>query len=299
MTPFDPSRPPPQRLARLGVVLDAGHLDECLRMARLCDRAGIDAIWIADRGRLAGIVSLLDQAPAADPWTVARSIAPTLERSRIGVLLDTFVEGFDLAPEATGIEIALPAGLIGRAAAFRSGGSRVGAIVGGFGDLVTVLGGVDDVVLPAWRFPDLENAADEVRAEAVEHGRSAGSLGVAALLPVSIGRTEAEAAARADADPAFEAIGHPARTGIFGTLEDCQDRVIALAHAGITDLRCVLPTSLDVHDVIAQLTGITLGTTDVLVPGALRSPAPPPPDGWGGRPPAPIAPRLSGDSKRR
>ena len=47
MTPFDPSRPPLRRLSRLGVVLDAGQLDECLRMARLCDRAGIDAIWIA------------------------------------------------------------------------------------------------------------------------------------------------------------------------------------------------------------------------------------------------------------
>ena len=28
---------------------------------------------------------------------------------------------------------------------------------------------------------------------------------------------------------------------------------------------------------------MTIGTTDVLVPGALRSPAPPPPEGWGGR----------------
>ena len=35
--------------------------------------------------------------------------------------------------------------------------------------------------------------------------------------------------------------------------------MIALAHAGITDLRCIVPATLDVHDVIAQLTAITVG----------------------------------------
>ena len=57
---------------------------------------------------------------------------------------------------------------------------------------------VDDIVLPGWERPDLEAAADEVRAEAVDIGRDPVSLGVAALVPVSIGRTEAEASARAD-----------------------------------------------------------------------------------------------------
>lgn len=299
MTLFDPSRPPPHRLARLGVVLDAGHLDECLRMARLCDRAGIDAIWIAARNRLAGRGQPVVQVPTADPWTVALTIAPTLERATIGVLLDAYDEVPGSGGAGVGIEVALRPGLVGSADRLRMAGSRLGAIIDRFDDLEAILGTVDDIVLAAWYFPDLENAADEVRAEAEEHGRSAGSLGVAALVPVSIGRTVAEAAARADADPTFAAIGHPAQTGIFGTLEDCQDRVIALAHAGVTDLRCVLPESIDVHDVIAQLTGITLGTTDVLVPGALRSPAPPPPDGWGGRPPARIASRPSGDSRRR
>lgn len=301
--PFDPSRPPPQRLARLGVVLDGRDLDGCLRMARLCDRAGIDAIWIADRGRLGGLSvdPAGSQAPAIDTWAVATSIAPTLERAAIGVILgssDPIGEPDTAASGATPIEVARPAGSIERAGV-RVRGSRLGAMVETFDEVAGVLPAVDDVVLPAWRFGALENAADEVRAEAEEHGRPAGSLGVAILVPVSIGRTEAEAAARADADPTFQALGHPARTGIFGTLEGCQDRVIALAHAGVTDLRCILPASLDVLDVIAQLTGITLGTTDVLVPGALRSPAPPPPDGWGGRPPAPVAPRLSGDSRRR
>ena len=57
----------------------------------------------------------------------------------------------------------------------------------------------------------------------------------------------------------------------------------ALAHAGVTDLRCVLPNAPDVHDVIAQVTAMTVGTVEKLAPGAPRSPAPPPPEGWGGR----------------
>ncbi len=138
-----------------------------------------------------------------------------------------------------------------------------------------------------------------MRAESADAGRDPATLGVAALVPVSIGRTEAEASARADADPVFRAIGHPREVGIFGTLEECQDRVIALAHAGIADLRCILPGTPDVHDVIAQLTSMTIGTVEVLIPGSLRSAAPPPPDGWGGRPDVPPRPRVSGGSRRR
>jgi hypothetical protein len=70
---------------------------------------------------------------------------------------------------------------------------------------------------------------------------------------------------------------------VFGTLEQCHERVITLAHAGVTDLRCVLPNAPDVHDVIAQATAMTVGTVAKLAPGAPRSPAPPPPEGWGGR----------------
>ena len=70
---------------------------------------------------------------------------------------------------------------------------------------------------------------------------------------------------------------------MFGTLEHCHERVIALAHAGVTDLRCVLPNAPDVHDVIAQATAMTVGTVAKLVAGAPRSEPPPPPEGWGGR----------------
>ena len=85
------------------------------------------------------------------------------------------------------------------------------------------------------------------------------------------------------AEPAFAALGPPTLAGVFGTLEQCHERVIALAHAGVTDLRCVLPNAPDIHDVIAQATAMTVGTVAKLAPGAPRSPAPPPPEGWGGR----------------
>jgi hypothetical protein len=177
--------------------------------------------------------------------------------------------------------------------------ARLSVVVRSGAELGPLLEVADDIVLSAWHHQDLETAADEARAAAVDAGRDPASLGVAALVPVSVGRTDAEASARADMDPDFARFGHPAAIGIFGTLEECQDRVIALAHAGITDLRCVVPATPDVHDLIAQLTAMTIGTVDVLVPGSLRSPAPPPPEGWGGRPDRPLAPRVSGGSRRR
>src|SRR2546422_64123 len=50
MLEFRPTRPPPGRLVRLGVVLDTrnewGRLAE---IARMCDGAGIDALWVRDQ----------------------------------------------------------------------------------------------------------------------------------------------------------------------------------------------------------------------------------------------------------
>jgi alkanesulfonate monooxygenase SsuD/methylene tetrahydromethanopterin reductase-like flavin-dependent oxidoreductase (luciferase family) len=49
MTAFRPTRPPVGRLVRLGVVLDHRSSGERLReVAIMCDRAGIDAVWVAD-----------------------------------------------------------------------------------------------------------------------------------------------------------------------------------------------------------------------------------------------------------
>jgi hypothetical protein len=286
MRHFDPTHAPSGRLARLGVLIDPnGGLAPV--MARFCDRAGINIVWL---GRMPMDTPAADRDDPSES-DVAEMVA-TVTRARIGRLIEPGAvaghETLDEAWYADAADLGQPSRSI-----------RTSATADSLRDIPALLELVDDLVLPAWRFPDLETAADEARAEAVETGRDPESLGIAAVVPVSIGRTDAEASARADTDPVFRDIGHPRDIGIFGTLEECQDRVIALAHAGITDLRCILPGAPDIHDVIAQLTAITMGTTDVLVPGSLRSPAPPPPDGWGGRPDVPPQPRISGGSRRR
>ena len=136
--------------------------------------------------------------------------------------------------------------------------------------------GDDGTGLPLAAAIDLAGVLEEAR-------RGRGPRGLAALLPTSVGRTTAEARVRADADPLFSR-WHPAEAGVFGTLEQCQDTVIALVHAGVTDLRCVLPNAPDIQDVIAQLTAVAAGQPELLAPGAPRSKAPDPPLGWGGRP---------------
>jgi hypothetical protein len=99
----------------------------------------------------------------------------------------------------------------------------------------------------------------------------------ARTVPVSIGRTWAEAAARAELDPTFRGYGRPAEVGLFGRLEECQAQVVTLAHQGVTDLRCVLPDAPDVHDVVAQLTAVAIGSLATHRPDAPRSPDPPAP----------------------
>jgi alkanesulfonate monooxygenase SsuD/methylene tetrahydromethanopterin reductase-like flavin-dependent oxidoreductase (luciferase family) len=138
-------------------------------------------------------------------------------------------------------------------------------------------------VLPTAPLTATLAGAAAARQAALGAGRGPGTLGVAARLPVSVGRTSAEAQARWQAEPAFAALGDSGQAGLFGTLERCHDRVVALAHAGVSDLRCLLPNAIDIHDVIAQLTAMTIGSADKLVPGAPRTGVPEPPAGWGGR----------------
>lgn len=142
----------------------------------------------------------------------------------------------------------------------------------------------DDVLIPAAAVKDVTEAARQVQRACERGERDPGTLGMALEVPVSIGRTVAEVQARAESEPLFEVVGPPSEVGVFGTLEQCQERVIELAHAGITDLRCVLPNSPDIHDVIAQLTAMVIGTVDVLSPGTPKSKSPDPPPTWGGRP---------------
>jgi hypothetical protein len=117
----------------------------------------------------------------------------------------------------------------------------------------------------------------------VSAAASAASGGpVLAEVTVSVGRTDGEARARADADELFTLAGHPAQQGLFGTLEECQATAARLAHAGATELVCYLPLASDLPDVLAQLRSIAVGA-GVLRPGEPPSAAPPPPAGWGGR----------------
>jgi alkanesulfonate monooxygenase SsuD/methylene tetrahydromethanopterin reductase-like flavin-dependent oxidoreductase (luciferase family) len=305
MAAFQPTLAPPGRLVRLGVVLDArnpgGRLAE---VARMCDRAGIGAIWMDDSAPPAPPPHSPGHRPP-DPLAGLRDLAPQVARARLGAILG----GGDPLPALDG----LPAdrleltftGQDGRAAvaellaAFDTSGGRTAAprtpprptLAVEVGDperlgreqLAWLAGVADDVLVAA---ADVDRVAEQARVlrEAFAlAGRDPASLGVAVRLPVSIGRTVAEAAARWDAEPAFAALGPPTQAGVFGTLEQCHERVIALAHAGVTDLRCVLPNAPDIHDVIAQATAMTVGTVAQLAPGAPRSQPPPPPEGWGGR----------------
>jgi alkanesulfonate monooxygenase SsuD/methylene tetrahydromethanopterin reductase-like flavin-dependent oxidoreductase (luciferase family) len=99
----------------------------------------------------------------------------------------------------------------------------------------------------------------------------------ARTLGVSIGRTSAEANARATLDVTFERDG-----AIVGTLETGQRRVAALAAEGVVDLRCVLPDTPDVADLVGQLTAMVVGSPQTHRPDAPRSADPPAPP-WAGR----------------
>src|SRR6266498_3556426 len=311
-----PTVAPPGRLVRLGVVLDTRNpIERLLEVARMCDRAGIGALWVEDveeagvgPAPAAGVGDAGDDAPRLDAWTALALLAGEVRGARIGAVLDAAawpatrlarmaatlgaltggrfeltlrgsaasaagaVRAFREALAATTVPAALapPAepAAAGPAVLLAAGGPAYGAVA--------------LPAEPATIGVQLAAAAAARRA-AVGAGRGPRTLGVAARLPVSVGRTSAEAQARWQAEPAFAALGASEQAGLFGTLEQCHDRVVALAHAGVSDLRCLLPNAIDIHDVIAQLTAMTIGSADKLVPGAPRTRVPEPPAGWGGR----------------
>lgn len=83
-------------------------------------------------------------------------------------------------------------------------------------------------------------------------------------VPISIGRTLNEAVARADLEPRFVGDRHPRRTGIFGTFEQAQEQVLALARAGADGLVLDIPIERDVADVLAQVKALVVGATPAL-----------------------------------
>ena len=261
----------------------------------MSDRAGIDVLWVRDS------VTGSDATPGYDAWTALTVAAKECHRARLGAVLAA-----SLRP--TGVVAAmartLNATIGGRLEVGIS--SRDESLEGYVSDLSGALrisddatiisveaatprqarvaaGLADNVLIPAGAMTDATLAVAEVRKACAAVGRDPVTLGIAVELPVSIGRTSAEALARAEAEPLFRQLLQRTPLAIMGRLEECQDRVIELAHAGITDLLCILPNVPDIHDVIAQLTAMVVGNRQALTPGSPRSKSPDPPESWGGR----------------
>jgi alkanesulfonate monooxygenase SsuD/methylene tetrahydromethanopterin reductase-like flavin-dependent oxidoreductase (luciferase family) len=296
-----PTSAPAGRLVRLSLVLNpVAALERVVEVARMGDRAGIGALWVSD-------VHPLDRRPAAtDAFFALSQVAPVVRRAQVGLMLtpapgsadDVARMAVTLQTELAGrLEVGLRLGRLGPIAletyiaALRRQWSEseppappVSLQTELGPSLAPAVRAADDAVLVAGTLEEVEALAEEARAACAAVGRAPATLGLAVELPVSIGRTTAEAWARWESDEALTGLGSPAEVAIFGTLEQGHEQVIRLAHAGITDLRCVLPEAVDVHDVIAQLTALSIGTMDVLAPGSPRSRAPGPPKGWGGRP---------------
>ena len=83
-------------------------------------------------------------------------------------------------------------------------------------------------------------------------------------VPISIGRTVNEAVARADREPTFTGDAHPRESGIFGTFEQAQEQVLALAEAGAEVLLLTVPMEADIADVLAQVRALVVGATPAL-----------------------------------
>jgi len=262
-------------------------------LAPATGRARVGALL--DTGRrppatLAAMAATLGAAAGDRLELCLRGAPPSAGPSRLAPYVEAFLD----ALAETAVPAGLDAGASSLSAAVRSGPAArptLSVEAAGPEQLAWAVGIADDLLLPgrdadgaALPFDQVLAAAGEARRACLAAGRDPATLGIAARLPVSIGRTTAEAHARWQAEPVFAGLGRPEEVAVFGTLERCHDRVIELAHAGVTDLRCLLPNSLDVHDVIAQVTAMTIGTVAQLAPGAPRSPAPEPPVGWGGRP---------------
>ena len=95
-------------------------------------------------------------------------------------------------------------------------------------------------------------------------------------VPISIGRTTNEAVARADLEPRFAGDRHPREVGVFGTFEQAQEQVLALARAGADGLLLDVPFPSDAADVLAQIRALVVGATPELLerPAAESVPAP-------------------------
>jgi hypothetical protein len=266
---------------QLSVVID-GRLDggRARQMATLASRLGLAGLWLR-----------LPWWPLAGPSGMGADLLPALV-SRTGIRPGLVVDADAADPDDAdadwlGCLGTVPAGLRIALTGTPATVARWQELIGRRPDLA-----VSQLVLPpgygagsgTWPLavfvpcaPARDLAAEVSAAVAAAAGRP-----VLAEVTVSVGRTAAEARARADADELFTLAGHPAQQGLFGTLEECQATAALLGQAGVTELVCYLPLASDLADVLAQVRSIAVGAR-VLRPGEPPSAAPPPPPGWGGR----------------
>lgn len=295
---FRPTVAPPGRLVRLGVVLDTRNDPRRLaQIASMCDRAGIDVLWVRDS------LMASDGTPRHDAWTALTVAAIECRRARLGAVLAASLRSPKVVAAMARtlnaiIDGRLELGISSREESLEGYVSDLReALMAPASDDPTIIsveaatprearvaaGLADNILIPAGAMTDAALAVAEVLKACAAVGRDPGTLGITVELPVSIGRTSAEALARAEAEPLFRQLGQRVEAGIIGRLEECQDHVIDLAHAGVTDLQCILPNVPDIQDVIAQLTAMVVGNRQALTPGSPRSKSPDPPDAWGGR----------------
>ncbi len=269
-----------KRLIGLSVVLDGRlAMPAMAGVAGIVARLGLDGIWWR-QPPLAG-----PPPSAADAAAVLSAFAGGAGQTRAGLILDLTLPEVATAAATGWTDPWLAAAATQGARLVLTGPpERIGACLRG---------------LPVGRLPQVAvdfragkhaeavlvpvSAGRDLDAEIPAAVAAAGGGPVLVELPVSIGRTAAEAHARAAAEALFEVTGQPSEQGLFGTLEQCQYRAAALAHAGVTELVCHPPGSRDLPDVLAQLRAVAAVGSHVLRPGEPPSPAPPPPAGWGGR----------------
>ena len=238
----------------LSVVLD-GRVDRARarQQAELCARLGFAGVWWRQPPHLG-------PSPTDMPSLVAglRNTPGTL---RVGVMADlsgvgagelealvlagdVYIALLGSARELESCRLSLSPGARRRVIAVSTGQRRPG----GAGSDET--GGFTAGALLAAR-PGRE-LGRELAAVSAAAGRP-----VIAEVCVSVGRTGAEAAARADHEPLFARLGHPREQGLFGSLEECQHMAAQLAHVGANELACNLPLTADIADVLAQLRAVS------------------------------------------
>jgi hypothetical protein len=272
-------------------------------VAKLVARLGLAGVWLRQPWP-AGIVT-----SAASPGTILASLAAEMAPFPVGMVADAddvdagilqaLIQtsargeapggaGLAAASLASGLRLALTGTAAGLARWQRWIGVRPSLSAAEIGVAVAETGGP---VQPGRAVPAFGGAVFVPFAAGRDLATAVANAAVVAAgrpvwveIAVSVGRTAAEARARADTEELFALVGNPGRDGLFGTLEECQEAAARLAHAGATELICYLPRSTDLPDVLAQLRAIAVGA-GVLRPGGPRSSPPPPPVGWGGRRP--------------